>query len=275
MSGAGLSLDKLTEAEQLALLSGLPLGSEIFSRDATTIEASSPRTIDGYQALSEVRSVPDATVLDYVAGGLNAGANAINDLVDIVGGPERAEWLVGGIQAAIYGVPKTAVDLAVGKLIEPGVSFVAGKISGVLKTDVFSYQASPESAEVLSDTLGGMTAEMVFGKARGVVSNSQGYAVAKETVLATKQAARGALDGPLGVAANRFFRDAAKNAQDFRITDIAGGGKRFEFFSPAKNPGYGKRYIQEVDNTGAIVRELKDTLGPEGLIETKWIHGGP
>ena len=172
-------------------------------------------------------------------------------------------------------MPKTAVDLAVGKLIEPGVSFVAGKISGVLKTDVFSYQASPESAEVLSDTLGGMTAEMVFGKARGVVSNSQGYAVAKETVLATKQAARGALDGPLGVAANRFFRDAAKNAQDFRITDIAGGGKRFEFFSPAKNPGYGKRYIQEVDNTGAIVRELKDTLGPEGLIETKWIHGGP
>jgi hypothetical protein len=83
------------------------------------------------------------------------------------------------------------------------------------------------------------------------------------------------LDGSLGSAANRFFRDAAKNAQDFRITDLAGGGKRFEFFSPARNAGYGKHYVQEVDGTGAIVREFKNTLGPDGLIETKWIHGGP
>ncbi|MDH0868219.1 RHS repeat-associated core domain-containing protein [Mitsuaria sp. GD03876] len=99
---------------------------------------------------------------------------------------------------------------------------------------------------------------------------------AKATVaFETKQAARAALDGPLGAAANRFFRGAAKNAQDFRITDLADAGKRFEFFSPARNAGYGKLYVQEVDSTGAIVREFKDTLGPRGLIETKWVHGGP
>lgn len=83
------------------------------------------------------------------------------------------------------------------------------------------------------------------------------------------------MDGPLGSAANRFFRDASNNAQDFRITDLAEGGKRFEFFSPARNAGYGKLYVQEVDGTGVITREFKNTLGPDGLIETKWINGGP
>jgi hypothetical protein len=91
----------------------------------------------------------------------------------------------------------------------------------------------------------------------------------------TKQAAREALDGSVGAAANRFFRDAAKNSKDFRITDLEAGGKRFEFFSPARNEGYGKLYVQEVDGSGAVVREFKNTVGPDGLIETKWIHGGP
>ena len=99
--------------------------------------------------------------------------------------------------------------------------------------------------------------------------------VANTASFASKQAAREALDGRLGVAANRFFRDAAKNAQDFRISNLADGAKRFEFFSPARNAGYGKQYVQEVDSTGSIIREFKNTMGPNGLIETKWIHGGP
>lgn len=90
----------------------------------------------------------------------------------------------------------------------------------------------------------------------------------------TKQAARQALDGPLGAAANRFFRDAAKNSRDFRIINLAGGIKRFEYFSAARNAGYGKLYIQEVESTGIVVREFKETLGPSGVIETKWVHGG-
>ncbi len=101
--------------------------------------------------------------------------------------------------------------------------------------------------------------------------------VAAEGVMsfATKQAAREALDGSLGAAANRFFRGAATNAQDFRITNLAGGGKRFAFFSPARNAGYGKLYVQEVNNAGTVIREFKNTIGPRGLIETKWLHGGP
>ena len=90
-----------------------------------------------------------------------------------------------------------------------------------------------------------------------------------------KAAARGAFSGDLGAAANRFFRDAARNAEGFKATDLAEGGKRLEFFSPARNEEYGKRYVQEVDQSGSVAREYNETFGPEGLIETKWIHGAP
>lgn len=43
----------------------------------------------------------------------------------------------------------------------------------------------------------------------------------------------------------------------------------------ANNIGYGKVYVQEIDSSGNIIREFKETIGPNGLIETKWIAGGP
>lgn len=45
--------------------------------------------------------------------------------------------------------------------------------------------------------------------------------------------------------------------------------------SSAHNPGYGKLYVQEIDAAGNVIEEFKNTLGPNGLIETKWVHGGP
>jgi len=90
----------------------------------------------------------------------------------------------------------------------------------------------------------------------------------------TRNEARRALTGDAGDAANRFFRDATTKSQDFKITSLDQGYK-FEFFSPANNPGYGKRYVQEVDPLGNVIREYKETWGPDGLIETKWVHGDP
>lgn len=90
----------------------------------------------------------------------------------------------------------------------------------------------------------------------------------------SKNEARKAFGGKLGNAANRFFRDATSKSRDFKISNLSKGGKRFEFFSPAKNKGYGKKFIQEVNSEGQIIREFKDTLGPKGLIERKFIHGG-
>lgn len=90
-----------------------------------------------------------------------------------------------------------------------------------------------------------------------------------------KAAARQAFDGELRVMANRFFRDATSKSEGFKTSDLPGGGHRLQFFSPANNPGYGKLYIQELDVSGKVVKEYKDTLGPDGLIERKWINGGP
>lgn len=95
------------------------------------------------------------------------------------------------------------------------------------------------------------------------------------THFASKAAARKAFSGDLQKAANRFFRDATSKSENFKALDISGGGKQLEFFTPAKNAGYGKRYVQEIDNLGNIVKEFKETIGPKGIIETKWIHGGP
>src|SRR3954464_9589957 len=84
-----------------------------------------------------------------------------------------------------------------------------------------------------------------------------------------KAAARGALSGRPRAAANRFFRDATGKSTGFAITALGAGTYRLEFFSPARNRGYGKRYIQEIGPDGEVIREFKETLGPNGLIETK------
>ena len=91
----------------------------------------------------------------------------------------------------------------------------------------------------------------------------------------SRSAAREGLTGDAGVAANRFFRDATSKSVDFQAQPLAGGGYRLQFFSPANNPGYGKLYVQEIDAAGNVISEFKNTPGPDGLIETKWVHGGP
>jgi hypothetical protein len=91
----------------------------------------------------------------------------------------------------------------------------------------------------------------------------------------SRAAAREGLPGDLASTGNRFFRGATSKSQDFQAVELPGGGYRMQFFSPANNPGYGKLYVQEIDRTGQVLREYKNTMGPDGLIETKWVHGGP
>lgn len=92
-----------------------------------------------------------------------------------------------------------------------------------------------------------------------------------------KDAARQALPGPAGAAANRFFRDATSLSRDFTVSEESA---RFHlaFFTPARNPGYGKHYHQVIDKDGRVLREYreyKETWGPEDLVEVKWLHGAP
>lgn len=88
-------------------------------------------------------------------------------------------------------------------------------------------------------------------------------------------AARRALAGEQGRAPNRFFRAATSKSIDFKATPLSGGRLRLEFLSPANNPGYGKRYVQEIDQFGNIRRWYQETWGPEGQVNTKWLMGGP
>lgn len=34
-------------------------------------------------------------------------------------------------------------------------------------------------------------------------------------------------------------------------------------------------YVQEIDRTGEVLREYKNTMGPDGQLGTEWVRGGP
>jgi hypothetical protein len=131
-----------------------------------------------------------------------------------------------------------------------------------------SYWAGDVAGVLLS--VGAILAQM---GGRGGVGSAESLLL-NEMAFGSKAAARSALEGDVGAAANRFFRGATSKSQDFKISEFANGERRFEFFSPAENAGYGKLYVQEVDMLGRVIREYKDTMGPGGLINRKWISGG-
>ncbi len=91
----------------------------------------------------------------------------------------------------------------------------------------------------------------------------------------SRQEARKGFTGGLRTSANQFYRHAKDKGQHFRTEKLPDGNYRFEFFHAANNPGYGKRYIKVVDPTGTTLKSYKETIGPKGLLETKWLVGGP
>ncbi len=91
----------------------------------------------------------------------------------------------------------------------------------------------------------------------------------------TKEAARRALAGAAGAAANRFFRDATSWSTNFSVVEAHGPVYRLSFYTAARTPGFGKRYHQVSDQSGQVLQEYKETWGPDGLLEAKWVHGNP
>lgn len=72
---------------------------------------------------------------------------------------------------------------------------------------------------------------------------------------------------PSGVSstANKFFTGATGKSNQFNIVKTNTGYK-FNFFSPANTPGYGKSYNLETDLVGKITERVRYTLGPNGEI---------
>lgn len=86
-----------------------------------------------------------------------------------------------------------------------------------------------------------------------------------------KFSARMVLVGEQQKSANKFFKGATSKSREFKIIDLGLGKKQLEFFSPANNSGYGKLYVHEMDASGNCIIEFKQTLGPEGVINTKLV----
>lgn len=109
----------------------------------------------------------------------------------------------------------------------------------------------------------------------GAIGRLSGDAEPEVRLFADKAAAREGVKGPIRASARKFFGDATSKCRDFRVSRLVDGSSRLEFFAPANNVGYGKLYVQTVDSSGVVIAEYKDTIGPFGLIERKWIRGGP
>jgi RHS repeat-associated protein len=120
-----------------------------------------------------------------------------------------------------------------------------------------------------------VAAAMVVGPESVVAIRAAPY-ILSAVSFATRAEARAALVGDVGAAANRFFRGSkAAKSENFLVESLSDGSRRLQFFDPAKSEGYGKLYVQEINADGQVLREYKDTLGPQGLVERKWLHGGP
>ena len=149
--------------------------------------------------------------------------------------------------------------------------------SAVALAGVQAFVAADATVAELSDVRVGSTRLPVEGRGAPTTSSRLVVATAEGSILncGSKAAARGGLTGEAGAAANRFFRDATSKSIDFQAQELGNSGYRLQFFAPANNPGYGKLYGQEIDAAGNVIKEFKNTPGPDGLIETKWVHGGP
>jgi hypothetical protein len=219
------------------------------------------------EVIGELRSLVEWSAAIQAAGGLlsfvTVGVAEVPTQAAQAARVARAAATVG---ACIERFVATARTLAagVGRLVER-----ADGVGARLRVFVGARLAEP--------ALAGVGPMRVLSEAREVRALGRLEVAATDDVrvFADKTAARSGLDGALRTASNRFFRDATGKCRDFRIARLPGGHFRMEFFAPATNAGYGKLYVQVIDSTGRVTVEFKDTMGPAGLIERKWLHGQP
>ncbi len=175
----GLPFDQLSREQKTEVLAALyrnPLAGE--AAGAPVESVADPRVTSERVEITGKRYQP--TLIDGVASVLDTGAQAVNRLVQAVGGEQVASTLVTGIQAAIYGVPKTAINLAVGELTEQPISYLTEKLSGLLQSSVLGGAGDAESVRSVSNALAGFAVNSVFDTGLGVVKSAGTYGGAKK-----------------------------------------------------------------------------------------------
>jgi len=242
--------DHLLGAAGIATVAGL--GLAVFTLGASEVAAAEA---DGAVAASIAGTVAE---YELVSARMAALIDDAAQLLDRLAARFVVNFVVSG--------PRLAFGPAGGAATGVGVALAAGArdpadlaASGLLGA-VESLGGGPRDTR--ADTSApGITSDEPMTVERGL-----------EIRFSTRAEARQALTGTLRAAANRFFRDATSKSRDFRLVQMSDGGHWFQFFTPARNRGYGKLYVQKVDEMGRVVTEYKDTLGPSGLIERKWIR---
>lgn len=170
-------------------------------------------------------------------------------------------------------------------IVSAGACIVAGVVIGAgTGAAQYTVTTAPEArtfedgayAGTLGGALGGVGVGVGLGVNRflgGVAAKQAAAKAVPETLnFGSRAAAREGLPGDLAAVGNRFFRGATSKSQDFQAIGLPGGGYRLQFFSPANNPGYGKVYVQQIDSGGNIISRYKDTIGPDGFIERKFVQ---
>jgi hypothetical protein len=201
--------------------------------------------------VSEIDGPPESSTTGAGSGAADKGTETATD----------ARTESAGLEPGQRG---PAAPAATGDASQPGLKAgAAGEVNG-------QQAAVSESAAANRGPETGASA--VEAGQRGPADNADAGAV---TAFPDKDTARQAFEGDSQAAANRFFRGATSKSTDYQVQDLGNGQHQMQFYSPADNPGYGKLYVQQIDSSGGVLCEYKDTVGPDGLVERKWLSGGP
>jgi uncharacterized protein YukE len=181
----------------------------------------------------------------------------------------------GGValDATVAGAPAgVAVNVAAAGVVAGGAAVTAASMSKLLQQAAGEDRVQPFTNEAT----GASKPAGYPGRGGPVAQKDAVEALEKDAVRAFANRAEARADFPenLCAAANKFFKQATSKCQDFVAEPLSGGGYRMRFFAPANNPGYGKLYVQEIDSSGTVISDYKDTVGPQGLIERKWVPIG-
>ncbi len=171
------------------------------------------------------------------------------------------------------GTAITAGEMAVGGAVGAAAGKVVGKTAGwaAKKAGNAAGNVFTSAEKMIASKSGSLNPGGSFesGSAKQLFNGAT-----KKDALAF---ARGEnLPESVRASAKTFFQGATGKSDQFHVFKTDKGFK-FEFFSKAKNQGYGKNYIQDVDDYGKKINEYKETIGPSGVIDREYLtkdYGG-
>lgn len=277
--------DEVFGAPQLAITDQLPEAADMW----TVCRATSGQLRE-LAALHRALGAACEELARHLDEAHSAVEGELASLVEWTAGLELAGGLLSVVSLGLAELPTQAGEAA-------RIAATAARVSQLLERFLALARAGAQSVATLTERAGAVSARLrvlldtrlteaavlAVGVYRNIRLSDETTAIgriardseADVVGYADRVSARNGLPGELREASNRFFRKATSKSTDFRITGFGDGGFRMEFFSPADNPGYGKLYVETIGKGGEVVTRFKDTVGPDGLIERKWLIGGP